>query len=806
MKQVWSPRLKQWVLRSLIGLSVMLLVLSAARYARPPLSAGMSFSRAVQDRNGKLLRLTLSNDEKYRLWLKLPQISSEVVGAFLLGEDQHFRQHFGVNPVSLARAFLSTYLGGPRRMGGSTLTMQLARMRYGIRSHSFLGKLYQMARAVQLELFYSKNEILEAYLNLVPCGGNIEGVGAASLVYFQKEAARLTLSEALTLAVIPQNPNERNPLRLETRAAGSGPQALKTARARLYEKYSALYPDARALAPEFRLPIQIHTTSELPFFAPHFTEKMLRAREAMMDRAYIPSSLDLKIQTLLESRVRDYIRAQKHLGVKNASAVLIDTHSREVRGYVGSADFFDSSILGQVDGLQAKRSPGSALKPFVYALAMDQGLIHPYSLLKDAPTSFGAFDPENFDREFMGPLTAQDALIKSRNIPAVQLTANLQEPNLYQLMTQAGVTRLKSEKFYGLALPLGGAEVTALELAKMYLMFGNGGKLAPLRFEKRDLTKGVLQPKEETLISPESAFMVTDMLTHNARPEYGRTDPDWMRDSEPIAWKTGTSHGYHDAWTAGLFGHWTLVVWVGNFNGESNSSFIGRDIAAPLFFQITDALRAVDTERTLLGRLPPATLKRVEVCSVSGALPGKFCPHRKTTWYQPGKSPIHLCDIHREVELRPNGTRACPNGINPISRPSQVQASLRKEVYEFWPSDLLALFKKAGLPRRLPPPYEPSCPLRERTAGGLQPVITSPKKDLSYAVPIARRNEVQIPMSAVVDAGVREVFWFADEEFIGKSDQRKPFFWHPGFGHWTIRAVDDQGRSATSDVDVKAIQ
>jgi penicillin-binding protein 1C len=359
----------------------------------------------------------------------------------------------------------------------------------------------------------------------------------------------------------------------------------------------------------------------------------------------------------------------------------------EVLAAVGSAGFLDAAIGGQVDGTRARRSPGSALKPFVYALAIEQGLIHPRTVLKDSPTRFRGYDPENFDGQFFGPIAAGEALVRSRNVPAVELSTRL-SPGLHAFLARAGIGALRPEPHYGLSLVLGGAEVTMEELAGLYATLASGGLWRPLRSR---LAAQV--PAGERLLTPEAAWTVLDMLEQNPRP--GPAMPGARREL-PIAWKTGTSHGFRDAWAVGVAGRYVLAVWIGRFDGQGNPAFVGLEAAAPLFFQVTDALRAgVAAERVSRPRPPGVTL--VAVCPVSGKLPGPSCHQTVDTWFLPGVSPIGTCDVHRAVALDAGtGLRACRAG-----------PGTRSEVFEFWPSDLLRLFAAAGLPRRTPPPFQP---------------------------------------------------------------------------------------------------
>jgi len=319
-----------------------------------PASAAFPSSVAVYDSRHRLLRLTLSSDEKYRLWTPLAEMSPTLIEATLLHEDRHYYHHFAVNPVALGRAVYSTYLSGARRVGGSTITMQVARLRYRLTSRSVAGKLQQIARAVWLELRYSKAEILEAYLNLCPFGKNIEGVAAASLIYFGKPVNKLLLPEALTLAVIPQSPARRNP----GKDAGDN-QALAKARNGLFEKWALGHPSARKDESLLRLPLLMREPSQLPFRAPHVVDSLLGTAGSQSE---LLTTIDLSLQGLVERQLKNYVARQRRIGIHNAAAMLVDTRDMAVKAVVGSADFFDSQIEGQVNGTQAKRSPGSTLK------------------------------------------------------------------------------------------------------------------------------------------------------------------------------------------------------------------------------------------------------------------------------------------------------------------------------------------------------------------------------------------------------------------------------------------------------------
>jgi penicillin-binding protein 1C len=753
--------------------------------SRPPLLDGIDFSQAVFDEQHHLLRITLSSDDKYRLHTPLDQISPLIVQATLLQEDQYFFQHPGVNPIAMIKAAWQTYVLNTRQFGASTITMQVARIRYGIHSKEMSGKLWQILKALQLELFYSKNEILEAYLNLASYGSNIEGIGAASTIYFNKQASQLNLAEALRLSVVPQNPRRRLP-------ASPLQDDLHKAYHRLFQRWVEHHPEDNVNKNLLKLPLQL-TKKNLPFLAPHFVDRILRIHHQKKVR----TTINLQLQTLLENMVRQYLEQQKMIGINNAAAMLVDARNMEVKALIGSGDYFDASIGGQINGTRAKRSPGSTLKPFIYALALDQGIIHPYTVLKDAPTSFRDYNPENFDNDFLGPIKAKEALILSRNIPAIYLAEQLKNPSLYQLIQQAHVSRLKPEQTYGLSLALGSAEVTMEELVALYAMLANQGVWKPLRtVMEQPVIEG------ERLLSPEASFLTLDMLCDTPRP-YAVNEA--LNKQLHVYWKTGTSSGYRDAWSVGVFGPYVLGLWIGNFNSQSNPSFIGTTAAAPLFFNIIEAvyrhlveIAHLDYAKApgLNDRIQPTpqmNLTKVQVCEASGLIPTSCCPHTVSTWFIPGKSPIKTDDVHREIAVDPKtGYRTCC-----------FDQDTQFVVYEFWPSDILNIFAQAGVQRLTPPPFDPAFSLIGNM-GGDPPHITSPQQGLFYTV---RHDSTDNPILffATADADVTTLYWFLNDEFIGSSERDRSLVWQAKSGTYVVRVVDNYGRTAVRNLVVKPV-
>ncbi len=755
----------------------------------PSLKPYKGESTAFYDRNGKLLRLTLASDERYRIYTPLEEVAPLVQRATLLYEDQYFYQHTGINFVALWRAFWQTYIAKSRRIGASTITMQVARLQFDLESKTVLGKLQQIIYALQLERHYSKKEILEAYFNLAPYGGNIEGIAAASQIYFNKLALELTLPEVLLLAVIPQNPSKRNP------QFKSGYKENTEARKRLFARWLKEYPEYKHKAHIIDMPLAIFKTKDLPFNAPHFVTNLKLNNPFLTGR--VNTTLDLEHQYLIEGWLTRHIQNHRQKGMNNGAVLLLNYQTMEVEAWVGSADFYDDSLFGQVDGVVAKRSPGSALKPFIYGMALEQGLIHPQTLLKDSPLRFGAYTPENFDKKFLGPVLATDALITSRNVPAVNLQSQLKEPSFYQFLRRANIRGLKKESHYGLSLSLGGMEVTMQEMVELYAMLANGGVLKKIKKTSLDVI-----PKENSneikLLSPEAAYLTLDMLSHNSAPGEIRV-PSLISKKKKIAWKTGTSFAFRDAWAVGVAGPYVLAVWIGNFDGEGNPSFVGRTASGPLFFNI---FRELSTklnwpENWLEGKTSKhLNITQVDVCAPTGDLPGKYCPQTTTSWFIPGVSPIKVSNVHRAIPIdNKTGKRKCwyDPGVS------------RLEVYEFWPSDLEAIFRKAGVARRPVPKLDEPCSLEELAIHAMEPNIQSPVNNVIYSLRSHRLKEEKIPFKATLDASVKKVHWFVDNAYIGSNPANDVRLWPPRAGRYIVKAVDENGLSDEVAITVKIV-
>jgi penicillin-binding protein 1C len=772
-----------------IGTCLLLASMGSVYLLRPlirkPFHHVYQSSTAVYARGGELLRFTLSNDQKFRQWVKLENISLEIKTSFLESEDRYFYYHFGINPWSLIRATLSTYIFSGRRSGASTITMQLARKIDSLDSRYPLGKIQQIVSALKLELLYSKDEIFEAYLNLVPMGGNIEGVGAASMIFFKKRPSEVSWAEAMILAVIPQNPTKRTLLKGDT-------NELVSARLRLFPKVEALMPVWNKRLVNVKM--KQASLKELPFHAPHFVLNALGRTSA---EAEVRTTLDLPLQKMIEQRISTYLRSQINRAVKNASAVLINWQTTEVLSWVGSADFFDPKINGQVDGVVSQRSPGSTLKPFIYALAVEQGLIHPGTILKDSPRSFGAYDPENFDGDFKGPLSAEAALNQSRNLPAVELVGLLKERDFYQFLVDAKVGIPKNKDHYGPSIALGGYDLSLLELVELYALLAKSGEWIKANLLEQEIEKFKSQIPNR-ILTPAASYLVLDMLSR-AELQTASYHKVARTHSLPISWKTGTSSGFRDAWTIGIFGPYVLGVWMGNFSGEPNRNFIGRELAAPLFLELVDTIRLQQKLNTYSAFVvPPSIVKQVSICPVSGKFPGLYCNHQVKINFIPGTSPIGYCDVHRQIWVsKRDGSLSC--------KPDRKLDMPR--IHEFWPTDLLKIFADGGLARKQLPKAGPTCLSSSLYGSDLDhpPEIISPKMNVTYSLRSQRNSEKLIPLQANIDSSAKELFWFIDSEFVGRSEAKEIFLWPARSGEYHVKVVDDLGRSSSRKVSIKYV-
>ncbi|MEO7323307.1 MAG: penicillin-binding protein 1C [Dokdonella sp.] len=610
-----------------IALTTLLLVTVALildRLFPLPLPDADSGSTVVLARDGTPLRAFPDSDGVWRYPVKLEDVSPLYVQALLTYEDRWFYRHPGVNPFALARAFAQWVVHRRLLSGGSTLTMQVARILDGT-PHSAAGKLRQIFRALQLEAHLTKQQILTLYLDRAPFGGTIEGVEAASWAYLGKPASRLSHAEAALLAVLPQMPSRLRPDRQ--------PDAARRARDKVLGRMADLGVWTRAEVHDAQIELVAARALQPPLSAALLAERLHEERPHLRR---ISTTIDAELQRALEARVSDYLT---RLPDRTSAALLVvDNSNLEARAYVGSGAFGDEQRLGHVDMVRAWRSPGSTLKPFLYGLALDDGLIHSESLLIDAPQSFGTYRPGNFDMAFNGPIGAAEALRLSLNVPAVDLINRIGPVRFAARLTNAGLDlRLPRGVEPNLSVILGGAGVRMEDLVGAYTALNRGGVAGRVRYARDDATT------DRRILSEGAAWIIRAILEANPRPGYapGTFDPG----SRPrVAWKTGTSYGFRDAWAVGATRQYTVAVWIGRPDGTPLPGQYGAVTALPLMFQLVDSLPRNAT--SIAPQPPPTSVTESDVCWPLGlafdpAHPD-LCFQKHSAWILNGVTPPTL--------------------------------------------------------------------------------------------------------------------------------------------------------------------
>jgi penicillin-binding protein 1C len=590
----------------------------------PQLPKARDTSTLVVARDGTPLRAFADADGVWRYPATPESVSPLYLEALLNYEDRWFWRHPGVNPVALLRAGGQLLTSGEVVSGGSTLTMQVARILDAKRtSHTRtpFRKLRQILRALQLEAHLSKREILILYLERAPYGGTIEGVEAASWAYLGKPASRLSMAEAALLAVLPQSPSRRRPDR--------HPEAAQAARDKVLARMAALGVWSRAEVDDARIEPVVARQLQSPMAAALLAQRL---RAASPKAARIISTIDPNLQRTLEERVAAYFSSLPDR--TSAALLVVDNATMEARAYVGSLRFGDEARLGHVDMVQAWRSPGSTLKPFLYGMAIDDGLIHSESLLIDAPQNFGDYRPGNFGESFNGPVGAAQSLRLSLNVPAVDLLDRVGPQRFAARIDHAGLAlKFPGDAKPNLALILGGTGARLEDLVGAHAAFNRNGIAGRVRYTPRDATI------DRRVLSPGAAWIVREILEANPRP--GELE-QYDRGTRPrVAWKTGTSYGFRDAWAVGGTRRYTVGVWVGRPDGTPLPGQYGAITALPLLFEVVDALPGGSRDAARVP--PPANVAEIEICWPLGiaaeGVPASLCQRRRKAWTLDGVVP-----------------------------------------------------------------------------------------------------------------------------------------------------------------------
>ena len=754
-----SPRRKA-------GFICILLLLLAYAFCLPRQLFQVPYSTVVTDCHGELLGARIAPDGQWR-FPPCDTVPRKFVRCLLAFEDRHFYYHPGVNPLSMARAAWQNIQQGRIVSGGSTLTMQTIRISRN-RPRTFAEKVVEMILATRLELRYSKDEILALYASHAPFGGNVVGLDAAAWRYFAHPASELSWAEAATLAVLPNAPSAIHP--------GKGREALLRKRNRvlhlLWEQGDITSSDY-ALALDEPLP---DAPLPLPRIAPHLVDRLASEHPGQSIVSTLDKSLQLRLEALAERHSQEFARSD----IRNLAILVIDLRENQVAAYCGNTGFGQSAEGSQVDIIRAPRSTGSILKPFLYYAALEEGLILPHTLLPDVPVNINGFAPQNFSRQFEGAVPASEALARSLNIPAVHLLQQYCVPKFHGLLRQAGLTTLdRPASHYGLSLILGGAEATLWDVTSLYTKMGRC--LLDMPQTPPHLLVAEAAEEGENFFHPGGVWQVFDALTEVNRPE----EIDWksIPSMHPVAWKTGTSYGFRDAWAVGVTPRYAVGVWVGNASGEGKPGLVGARTAGPVLFDVLGLLPAAPRwfER------PDGVFVDAEVCRLSGHLKGRFCNDADTVLILPAGRRTASCPYHRPVTLTADGAyrlhQECAD-----SEPTRSASWFALPPVWEW-------YYKQHHPEYHPlPPFKPGC--GGDASQAMQFIYPTPGARITLPRQMDGTPGHLVARVAYGQAGAT-LFWHLDNDYLGETRDFHEMALQPAPGRHSLTVVDGEGNTVS---------
>ncbi|MEY0025742.1 peptidoglycan glycosyltransferase PbpC [Providencia rettgeri] len=740
--------MKKWLRRTGITLVLLVIILPLAFLAAdkiwPLPIKQIEMARTVVAADGTPLWRFADKEGIWRFPVTVEEVSPDFIEALLTYEDRHFYRHPGVNPFSLVRAAGQFVSSGRIVSGGSTISMQVARL-IDPHERTLGGKLKQLWRTAQLEYHYSKDEILEMYLNRAPYGGTIEGIGAASWVYLNKSPAKLTASEAALFAVLPQAPSRLRPDRYPQRAQAARDKVLD--RLEEYQVWSS----------EKVADIKQEQIWLAPRKNPHSAPLLARRVTKDTQQSIIETTIDASLQRQLEDMAMNWknqLPKQTSLGI-----LVVDHTDMAVKAYIGSIDFQDDSRFGHVDMISAWRSPGSTLKPFLYALAMDDGLIHAESLLQDVPRRFNDYRPGNFDSGFNGPVSVSDALVRSLNLPVVQLLDVYGSKRFTAQLRNVGTElRFPLGSEPNLSLILGGTATRMEDLVSAYSAFARKGNVSPLRFKPAD------DIRDRVLMSPGAAWVVRRIMGGEARPVPEANLSGQLN----LAWKTGTSYGYRDTWAIGVNPRYTIGVWVGRPDATPVAGQLGFATAIPIMNQINGMLlsKIYQSHEPLPKDVKPASVSQAVICWPGGTSLLKDdnnCRQRRLSWILDNTIPPtlmardqeSLLGLRQKIWVNDKGLQVaadCPN-------------AQEKEVH-LWPITVESWLPSSEKRENRLPKADLACPPMKLE---MPPLLISGIRDGEVLQRLPGKTSLDLRL--VTQGGQGQKWWFLNGEQVNTTEQ-----------------------------------
>ncbi|EJD6046949.1 peptidoglycan glycosyltransferase PbpC [Providencia rettgeri] len=773
--------MKKWLRRTGITLVLLVIILPLAFLAAdkiwPLPIKQIEMARTVVAADGTLLWRFADKEGIWRFPVTVEEVSPDFIEALLTYEDRHFYRHPGVNPFSLVRAAGQFVSSGRIVSGGSTISMQVARL-IDPHERTLGGKLKQLWRTAQLEYHYSKDEILEMYLNRAPYGGTIEGIGAASWVYLNKSPAKLTASEAALFAVLPQAPSRLRPDRYPQRAQAARDKVLD--RLEEYQVWSS----------EKVADIKQEQIWLAPRKNPHSAPLLARRVTKDTQQSIIETTIDASLQRQLEDMAMNWknqLPKQTSLGI-----LVVDHTDMAVKAYIGSIDFQDDSRFGHVDMISAWRSPGSTLKPFLYALAMDDGLIHAESLLQDVPRRFNDYRPGNFDSGFNGPVSVSDALVRSLNLPVVQLLDVYGSKRFTAQLRNVGTElRFPLGSEPNLSLILGGTATRMEDLVSAYSAFARKGNVSPLRFKPAD------EIRDRVLMSPGAAWIVRRIMGGEARPVPEANLSGQLN----LAWKTGTSYGYRDAWAIGVNPRYTIGVWVGRPDATPVAGQLGFATAIPIMNQINGMLlsKIYQSHEPLPKDVKPASVSQAVICWPGGTSLLKDdnnCRQRRLSWILDNTIPPtlmardqeSLLGLRQKIWVNDKGLQVaadCPN-------------AQEKEVH-LWPITVESWLPSSEKRENRLPKADLACPPMKLE---MPPLLISGIRDGEVLQRLPGKTSLDLRL--VTQGGQGQKWWFLNGEQVNTTEQNGSILLTlDKSGNYQISVLDLSGQVTAMSFRVK---
>lgn len=762
----WLRRLRR------IGIGILILIASFFLLNWIfPLPDRIEYSTLITDNRGNVIHAYLTRDQKWRMRTELDEISPLLRKTIIAKEDKYFYSHPGVNALAVGRAFFKNIFRMKRTSGASTITMQVARALEPGRRNVW-SKMRESFRALQLEMKYSKDEILQMYLNLVPYGGNIEGVKAASLLYFGKNPDHLSLAEITALSIIPNRPSSL--------VIGKHNGYIVQERNRWLHKFSAdkVFSE-KEIEDALDEPL-IATRGTVPRYLPHLSNRLRKSSGPL-----IATTIDLQTQLKTEKIVEDYVRMQRLKNIRNAAVVIIDNKTHRVISYVGSSEFADTTDAGQVNGAASVRQPGSTLKPLLYGVCFDEGLLTPKSVLTDVPVNYQGYAPENYDQKFNGYVSVEYALEHSLNIPAVKSLQLLGKEKLIQQLANCNFKQIqKDRQKLGLSMILGGCGTTLEELTGLFSSFANNGKYYAPVYRQDDTVRVGRQ-----VLSPAACYMINEILSKVNRPDFPL---NWTATERmpKIAWKTGTSYGRRDAWSIGYNKTYTVGVWLGNFSGVGVTELSGANTATPLLFKIFNTID-YDSDEEWFSQPDDIAIRKV--CSETGLPPSDHCTSITTDYFIPLISTTKPCANIEEIMISADEKISYCKSCAP-------EAGYKKKWFKLVEPEMQTWFAENRIAYQRIPPHNPDCELIFK---GSAPIIQSPTNGSEYL--ISKKNPEPLQLVCKTANDVSKVYWYINNKFYKSSAANEKQFFAPTEGPVKISCTDDKGRNRNISITVRLI-